>query len=250
MDLTEYRATPAEQQRTEDLLRLIPAQGSLTLDIGARDGHFSRLLADRFERVIALDLTKPDIPDPRVHCVQGNAAHLGFPDHSIDFILCTEVLEHVPTDLLPTVCREIERVGNDRILIGVPYRQDIRWGRTTCYSCMGKNPPWGHVNSFDEQRLFGLFPGCKPEAISYLGAGPEETNALSAVLMDLAGNPYGTYDQEEPCIHCGKPLVRPPERSFRKKVLTRLAFWARKATPPHRRRRANWIHVLFAKVET
>jgi 23S rRNA U2552 (ribose-2'-O)-methylase RlmE/FtsJ len=79
MDLTEYRATPAEQQRTEDLLRLIPARGSLTLDIGARDGHFSRLLADRFERVIALDLTEPDIADPRVQCVQGNAANLEFP---------------------------------------------------------------------------------------------------------------------------------------------------------------------------
>lgn len=250
MDLNEYRATSAEQQRTEDLLRLIPAQGSLTLDIGARDGHFSRLLANRFERVIALDLTMPEIADPRVHCVQGNAANLEFPDNSIDFVFCAEVLEHVPTDMLSTVCQEIERVSSDRILIGVPYRQDIRVGRTTCYSCMGKNPPWGHVNSFDEQRLFKLFPGCKPEAISYLGAEPEETNVLSTVLMDLAGNPYGTYNQEEPCIHCGKPLVSPPDRSLEKKVLTRLAFWARRATLRHRRRRATWIHVLFLKVAT
>jgi hypothetical protein len=65
VDLTEYRASPAEQKRTADLLRLIPTHGRSALDIGARDGHFSRLLAERFDQVTALDLTEPDISHPR-----------------------------------------------------------------------------------------------------------------------------------------------------------------------------------------
>ena len=32
--------------------------------------------------------------------------------------------------------------------------------------------------------------------------------------MDLAGNPYGTYGQEEPCIRCGQKLVKPQEFSL------------------------------------
>ena len=57
---SEYRASPNEQKRTWDLLSLTPLKGRRALDIGARDGHFSLLLAERFDEVIALDLRKTD----------------------------------------------------------------------------------------------------------------------------------------------------------------------------------------------
>ena len=230
MDLTEYRASSSEQQRTADLLRLMPAKGCHALDIGARDGHFSLLMAERFDRVTALDLEQPIISHPSIECVKGDAAKMQFPDDAFDFVFCAEVLEHVPTPILQRVCKEIERVSSDRILIGVPYKQDIRVGRTTCYSCGKLNPPWGHVNSFDERHIENLFGSCKVEAISFVGANTSQTNSLSAALMDFAGNPYGSYDQEEACIHCGRHLLPPPKRNTAQLVATKLAFWSRKAT--------------------
>jgi SAM-dependent methyltransferase len=247
MNLTEYRASTKEQERTRDLLGLVPASGGTALDIGARDGYFSLLLAERFDRVIALDLTQPRIVHPKITCVAGNAAALEFPADSIDFVFCAEVLEHLPKPVLGTACRELERVCKGQLLIGVPYRQDLRVHRTTCYSCLTKNPPWGHVNSFDERRLAGLFPACTVEAITFVGRSTEQTNALSCALMDLAGNPYGTYEQEEPCVHCGKPLLPPPERTLVQKVLTKLAFLARSSTGIFIKPRANWIHMLLSK---
>lgn len=247
MDLTDYRASTGEQQRTADLMRLMPAAGAHALDIGARDGHFSRLMAERFERVTALDLTRPDIPHPRIACVEGNAANMAFDDGAFDFVFCAEVLEHVPTHLLADVCREIQRVARDRILIGVPYRQDIRVGRTTCYSCGEKNPPWGHVNSFDEARLETLFDGCRLETKSIVGVNASQTNALSTWLMDFAGNPYGTYEQEETCVACGQRLRLPPKRSTAQLIATKLAFWARHATDLVSKPRGNWIHVVLRK---
>ena len=246
--LTEYRASDLERQRTADLLRLTPASGAIALDIGARDGHFSLLLAQRFQQVIALDLTMPSVDHPRVVCVQGDAAALPYDDNSIDFVFCAEVLEHIPSPTLILVCQEIERVSAGHILIGVPYRQDIRVNRTTCYSCMGKNPPWGHVNSFDEARLRELFPTCAIEAVSFVGSGSlERTNALSCLLMDWAGNPYGTYSQDEPCIHCGHPLTEPPARGIGARILTKFAFWSRRATEVLARPGHNWMHVLLTK---
>lgn len=247
MDLSVYRASASEQERTRDLLALAPVRGATALDIGARDGHFSVRLAERFDRVIALDLTRPTIVHPRVVCVEGNAAKLEFADDSVDFVFCAEVLEHIPPTILPTVCRELERVCRGDILIGIPYKQDLRIGRTTCSSCGGKNPPWGHVNTFDEQRLRRLFPRCVVRSTTFVGRKSEATNALAVALMDLAGNPFGTYAQEEPCIHCGRSLTAPRERTLNQQVLTKLAFIAQRASSNFARPRGNWMHMLFAK---
>jgi SAM-dependent methyltransferase len=226
---------------------LIPQAGQSALDIGARDGHFSVLLARSFERVVALDLEKPSFQHPRVECVNGNASRLDYPDGTFDLVFCAEVLEHIPSHLLTQVCSEIQRVCRGQVLIGVPYKQDIRVGRSTCQSCSGKNPPWGHVNSFDEKRLKELFSACRVEAMSFVGSRLEQTNALSCALMDWAGNPYGTYVQDEQCIHCGQALGMPGKRHLGGKILTRLAFWVQRWTTASAGPRANWIHMVLAK---
>ncbi len=134
-------------------------------------------------------------------------------------------------------------------MIGVPYKQDIRIGSTTCYTCGKKNPPWGHFNSFDELRIAELFKGCKIETLSFVGSTSDQTNLLSATLMDYAGNPYGTYHQEEPCVHCGNPLLPPPERNLSQRVATKLALYTRQFTQLFTRPRGNWMHIVLRKIE-
>jgi SAM-dependent methyltransferase len=243
MNLSDYRASAAEQARTADLLRLMPAGGPSALDIGARDGHFSRLVAERFERVIALDLSLPQIEHPRIVCLQGNAAELPLPDRSQALVFCAEVLEHIPPPQLAPACAELQRVCGGQLLLGVPYRQDLRVGRTTCLACGGHSPPWGHVNAFDEARLRALFPGCSVEALSFVGSNRECSNALSSRLMDWAGNPYGTYVQDEPCIHCNAALAGPPPRNLAQKLMTKLAFATRRPSEWLMQPHANWMHM-------
>jgi SAM-dependent methyltransferase len=191
VDLTEYRRSSSERQRTSDLVQLMPAEGQQALDIGARDGHFSQLMAERFDRVTALDVTDLSISHARIHCIQGDAAALPFRDKSFDFVSAP---------------------------------------RFWSYSCGQRNPPWGHVSTFDEQRLRNLFRECAVETISFVGVRTEQTNALAAALMDFAGNPFGTYAQEECCVHCGQRLLPPPTRSPAQRIATRLACWVRDAT--------------------
>jgi SAM-dependent methyltransferase len=247
MDLTAYRESPVECERVASLLGLLPPRLPAALDVGARDGHIARLLAERVDAVTALDLEQPAIADARIRCVKGDATRLGFADRSFDLVLCAEVLEHIPGALLQAACSELSRVARSYVLIGVPYRQDLRTDRTTCQRCGKTNPPWGHVNSFDEQRLRRLFPACRVERIGYVGTTRERTNFVSALLMQAAGNPYGTYDQAEPCIHCGSALGGPPLRSLGDRLLTRAATSLRRAQRPWVRPRPKWIHVLFSK---
>lgn len=247
MDLTDYRNREIEIARVADLMNLVPNSIASVLDVGARDGYISKKLADKGFRVVALDLDTPKIDDPRITCVKGDATALQFTSQYFDMVFVAEVLEHIPCDRLALACRELGRVAEHFVVVGVPYKQDIRIGRTTCGTCCKFNPPWGHVNSFDERSIMELFPDFKEAKRSFVGLGKLPTNALSTWWLDLAGNPYGTYMQDEPCIHCGKALTRPPPRTFGQKVLTKGASLIGRLQKPFLRRHPNWIHMLLAR---
>ena len=194
----------------------------------------------------ALDLQKPSFECPRVLSVAGDVTKLEFVNNSFDCTFCAEVLEHIPN--LQKACREIIRVTKHEIIVGVPFKQDIRLGRTTCLACGRTNPPWGHVNSFDESRLLRLFSGLRVVSKSFVCANKEATNPISTVLMDISGNPWGSYEQGEPCVHCGAKLVAPSiKRKIWQKVSSGLAVRMNHVQALLTRPHGNWIHLVFSK---
>lgn len=245
MDLAAYRASAAEQLRAQDLLRLLPVGRRSILEIGARDGFHTRLLAQRFAHVVALDLEQPPIDIPGVVAVRGDVTCLDFPDASFDCVLCSEVLEHVRR--LDKAASEITRVTRYEALIGVPYRQDPRVGQLTCSACGRTNPAYGHLHSFDEQKLQRLFAPLRVQTVSFVGLRSERTNALAAWLSDRARNPWGVYEQDEPCIYCGAHMRPPASRSLLEKTCSRLAHYVNLLQQPFVKPTPAWIHVLFSK---
>lgn len=247
MDLTEYRNSTTEQLRIADLLGLVPDHQGVALDVGARDGFISKLLAERFDRVVALDLEMPEIAHNKVDCVIGDVTNLSYSDNQFDFVFCAEVLEHIPSQLLAKACEELARVTKRNLLIGVPYAQDTRVGRMTCAKCGGVSPPWGHLNSFDEARLATLFHSLTISRTSFVGVTTAKTNWLSTRLMDYAGNPFGPYSQDEPCGHCGSKFQPPPGRTIGQRIASRLAHVITNGQQLFVAESANWIHILLKK---
>ena len=245
MDYFKYRSSEPEKARTADLLRVLPKGHGSVLDIGARDGYFSRLLTGYFASVTALDLMKPTFEFPGIVTVAGDVTRLEFPDNAFDCVFCAEVLEHIPN--LEKACSEIVRVARYEIVVGVPFKQDIRLWRTTCSSCGKANPPWGHVNSFDEARLLELFSGFQVLAKSFVGTSREATNPLAVALMDLAGNPWGTYDGETRCLYCNADLLGSPERRLNSRICSALAHRINRVQSLLTRAHPNWIHLVLTK---
>ena len=217
------------------------------LDIGARDGYIARLLPQYFQTVTALDLEEPHFQTERVTTVRGTATALDFPDDSFDTIVCAEVLEHIPSSMLTRACAEIARVARYDVLIGVPFRQDLRVGRTTCASCGRVNPPWGHVNSFDQEKLKDLLQPLRPVQWEHVEQVTSRTNPISAFLMDLAGNPWGTYNQAEACMHCGRAFQPPAPLSKSQKTCAAVAHALNSIQRLFIPSTPAWIHVLFSK---
>lgn len=248
MDTTDYRNTSLEKARTSDLMNLIQDDClSTVLDIGARDGWFSVLLAEKFDEVYAIDIEYPLIEHQKIKCLHGDVTKLQFENNVFDLVFCAEVLEHIQEKHLETACNEITRVSNKYIIIGVPFKQDIRIGRTKCYTCGKVNPPWGHINSFDEHKIQQLFKSCVIKKKSFVGDNTECTNVFSVALKGYAGYPFGTYDQEESCIHCENKLILPPSRNAFQKIATRLGFYIERVQRLFHNSHPNWIHVLLEK---
>jgi len=244
-DLAAYRESDSEKLRVLDLIGNLPTGLNSVLDVGARDGFISRKLAERVTNVVALDLECPSIVHERIQCMAGDVTRLGIADATFDLVLCAEVLEHIPANQLDIACQELARVSKQYLLIGVPYKQDIRVGQTTCQACGKVNPPYGHVNSFDEGALARLFRGLTVVNRSYVGESFDRTNPISSFLMGLAGNPFGTYFQDEPCVHCDGDIGTAAMRRPWQKAATRLAHWGNVIQRPTVSKQPYWIHTLF-----
>ena len=247
MSICLEKASPQERQRIANLLELLPKGFQTVLEIGARDGYFSKLLLELFPAVTALDLTLPKIDQPGITPVAGDVTRLEFAADSFDVVLCSEVLEHIPAKLLPEAAGNIARVARHFVVIGVPFEQDLRLDRTTCPHCGRINPPWGHVNSFTMDGILRLFDGLELERREYVGRGKERTNALSAWLMNLAGNPWGAYGYGEQCLHCACQLTPGDAHGLGQRLLAKGAVTLNRVTQKIVKERPVWMHLVFRK---
>jgi len=113
------------------LSRLMPKHKfDKTLDLGCGDGKLLRELKSKGNMVVGVDISFKDIKKARerikeegldnIHFVVADAQKLPFKNDSFDFLLCSEVLEHVaePNKVLSEISRIV--INNKNILISIP----------------------------------------------------------------------------------------------------------------------------------
>ncbi len=152
----------ASHARHVVLLRAIRRLGAVSraavLNIGVGDGNFERQAQRR--GWISYSLDPDEVAMDRLGA-EGIQAQVGFidsipfPDAHFDFIVASEVLEHLTPQQRAEGLREIRRAlkPGGYFLATVPYREDLSLNMTVCPQCAHLFHRWGHTTAFDRRQI-------------------------------------------------------------------------------------------------
>lgn len=149
-----------------NILKDFDAYAYRGLDIGCGEGQ---LITKLYNRGVVKDIIAIDIDENRLkyaktnntvaHYIKQDINALGFKSDCFDYILATEVFEHLPDP--PAAMRELKRVAkkNAMFIISIPYEPFFHWGnllRGRHLMNLGKTP--NHIN-FWKKSEFNEFLG-------------------------------------------------------------------------------------------
>lgn len=138
------------------------ATGDFILDVGCGEGFIANHLL-RGSFVVGLDdskgsllIAKQKLKQSNLDFILADVAALPLKMNSFDKVTLLEVLEHLTEDKQRILCNEINKVLKDSgtLLISVPYKERISY--TYCTHCGKQTPFWGHLCSFDEEKISNL----------------------------------------------------------------------------------------------
>lgn len=131
------------------------------LTIGVGDGTLEGLLVKKGLDVSCLDPSQTSIERLRSQHDMGEKAKVGysqcipFPDSAFDYVIMTEVLEHLSDTVLEETLIEVRRVleAGGQFIGSVPADEDLKASLVICPHCGERFHRWGHVQSFTKDRL-------------------------------------------------------------------------------------------------
>jgi SAM-dependent methyltransferase len=128
------------------------------LNIGAGNGYFEKKGMQLDWVIYSLD---PDnavvnsLLKKGIKAYQGRMENMPFADDSFDFVVASEVLEHLDDQQLDEGLKEVVRaMRKGAWFIGtVPYCENLASNEVVCPRCQEVFHRWGHQRSFDLQTL-------------------------------------------------------------------------------------------------
>ena len=134
---------------------------SKVLNIGVGKGGLEAMLLAKNINVHSLDPSDESIRALQKRFDLGDKARIGFSqsipfdDECFDFVIMSEVLEHLSDEVLEMTfkeCRRVLRSGGS--FIGtVPADEKLIENRVICPECAKVFHRWGHVQSFTQERI-------------------------------------------------------------------------------------------------
>jgi len=158
----ESESFEGSRGRLRFLIKDIKA-GQKVLNIGVGGAILEKMSYSKNIDVHSLDPNKTTIENLRKllgheKAKVGYSQEIPFNDNCFDFVIMSEVLEHLSDQIILKTLEEVRRVlKQDGKFIGtVPYNENLNEQIVICPKCGEKFHRWGHIQSFDEFRMHQL----------------------------------------------------------------------------------------------
>jgi len=240
-----YEGRGEQRMRARVIAALVDPTVNSIIDVGCGNGFVTEHLRAR-HMVVGIDPSEPALRGFRGIKAVANGGNLPFPDRCFDAGICTEVLEHLSRDAQARTISELDRVIIRDLLVGVPYRQDLRTGMAECVDCGLRYHVDLHQHSFrSPSDVSRLFRGFRTEAVVLLCERDEIRSRVFRHLRCLLLRPDASSSCAK-CPRCGSGKTfsyASGPRRFLPWLLNGLAWRMPKKRVPH------WMVVLLRRKE-
>jgi len=154
-------AKHSQRRRAEVTAHLLqPKRYDSILDVGCGDGYQLSYIVRRTHRITGIDISLKKLKVARekvkgVDYICASSENLPFKREIFSKVMCLELLEHLPNPnkTLKEIQRVLKNVGT--LIVSVPYKGNITFTLNTRGELTAL---YGHLHSFDEQRLASVLP--------------------------------------------------------------------------------------------
>lgn len=204
-DYTEEARHPVEREEInrlrQNILSEIPAEGKWILDVGCGGAWLAKSLVPRGRHVISMDISDinpikalREVSKENHHAVVADVFELPFRKDSLDCIIASEIIEHVPDPgrFLSELYQVLKPGG--KLIVTTPYNELIR--TSLCIHCNRLTPHNAHLHSFTEDSIRQYLPAGMQKISTRIFNSKLLVKAhLQKMLSFLPLSVYATLDQ-------------------------------------------------------
>ena len=227
--------------KLDEIKNSIPKDVTSIIDVGCGNGVLSNELSNTWQ-VIGIDRSRTALRGVVTPKVLGDIAHLPFRDESCDMTLCSEVLEHLPVDLLDKAVTEILRISRKYILITVPCKEYLPKNYIKCPTCGNVFNASYHVNTFDIDTLVKLFSDVFILRQFKCGKQVREYNPCLLKIKQHVGKSWARFssDRHFICPNCRQTFLY-------KRTVNIISIFCDGLNRLVTRKHSYWLGVIFSK---
>lgn len=220
----------------------IPPDVTTILDIGCGNGILTNALAQNYD-VTGVDFSLEALQYVTGKKIHSSAAQIPVDEKSYDMVFSSEMLEHLSDDNLNKAISEIKRIAKKYIFITVPNNEFLESLFVKCNKCHFTFHKYGHLQSFDVNRLNSIV-GVKFRLLKS-GLYGSERKTFNPFLLNIRtkiANVWSTADKFTYCPNCGN-------NDFGKKRKTILSRCCHEINQVISKKSPYWLFVLYERIE-